>query len=200
MTIKNSLLVVLSMITLLSSCGEDSSNQGDTYFAQERFEDATAAYDSFLASNPRNVKALYNRGRAHEELGNIEKAEEDFKRAYELDNTNVQVMMSLSNLYQRQKNHTNALLYADYAVEQPGAPAMAYFLKARALHQLGNTDEALIEYSAAIKNDGEFAQAYYYRGLLKLGTQKVKGGCEDINLALTMNFTPAQAAKDKYCN
>lgn len=200
MKIKNSIIVVLSIITLISACGEDTSNQGDTYFAQERYEDAVAAYDSFLAANPRNVKALYNRGRAHEELGNFEKAEDDFKRAYELDNNNVQVLMSLSNLYQKQKNHSSALLYADYAVELPGAPAMAYFLKARALHQLGNTDEAMREYSAAIKNDSEFAQAYYYRGLLKLGTKKVKGGCEDINLALKMNFTPAQAAKDKYCS
>jgi len=184
----------------MASCGEPAKDQGDTHFARGNYEAAVAAYDDYLASNPRNVKSLYNRGRAHEELGNIEEAESDFKKAYELDNQNVQVLMSLSNLYQKQKNHSVALLYADYAVELPGAPAMAYFLKARALHQLGNTDEALREYSAAIKNDSEFAQAYYYRGLLKLGTKQLKGGCTDISQALSMNYTPAQAAKDKYCN
>lgn len=200
MNFQKSILVVLSIVTILSACGEPPSDQGDNHFARGDYEAAVVAYDNYLDSNPRNVKSLYNRGRAHEELGNIEEAESDFKKAYELDNQNVQVLMSLSNLYQKQKNHTSALLYADYAVELPGAPAMAYFLKARALHQLGNTDEALIEYSAAIKNDPEFAQAYYYRGLLKLGTKQIKGGCGDINLALSMNYTPAQAAKDKYCN
>jgi len=200
MNFKKNILVVLSIITILSACGEASGDKGDTHFARGNYEAAVEAYDNYLASNPRNVKSLYNRGRAHEELGNIEEAESDFKKAYELDNQNVQVLMSLSNLYQKQKNHSSALLYADYAVELPGAPAMAYFLKARALHQLGNTDEALREYSAAIKNDSEFAQAYYYRGLLKLGTKQIKGGCGDINLAVSMNFTPAQAAKEKYCN
>ena len=200
MNLKNSVLILLSFITLLASCGTEPTNRGDAHYAQGNYEEAVAAYDSFIESNPRNVHAVYNRGRAHEELGDFEKAERDFQRAYELDPKNAQVLMSLSNLYQKQKEHMKALLYADYAVELPGAPAMAYFLKARALHQLGNTDEALREYSAAIKNDSEFAQAYYYRGLLKLGTKKVKGGCEDLNLALAMDYTPAQAAKDKYCN
>jgi len=200
MNFKKSILIIFGAVTLLAACGEDASERGDTYYASGQYEEAVAAYDDYLQSSPRNVKALYNRGRAHEELGNYEQAEADFKRALEHDSKNVQVMMSLSNLFQKQKNHSGALLYADYATEVSGAPAMAFFLKARALHQLGNTEEAMNEYNIAIKRDKNFAQAYHYRGMLKLGTQNKRGGCDDLKQAVAMNHAPAQSALEKYCN
>ncbi|MBS9525770.1 tetratricopeptide repeat protein [Litoribacter ruber] len=200
MNFKKSIIIMFGAATLMFACGQDDSEQGDSYYAQGQYEQAVSSYDSYLEKSPRNVKALYNRGRAHEELGNLEQAEADFKKALEHDSKNVQVMMSLSNLYQKQKNHSAALLYADYATETSGAPAMANFLKARALHQLGNTDEALQEYSAAIKADKGFAQAYHYRGVLKLGTKNKRGGCDDLKQAVSMGYAPAQSALDKYCN
>lgn len=190
---------LIGILLVFGSCSQGGSNKGDELFSQGKYEEAIAAYDSFLASKPRNVKALYNRGRSYEELGDFSKAEKDFLAALNEDSKNIQLLLSLSNIYQKQKNHTSALLYADYAVEVPGAPAMAYFMKGRALHQIGNIQEALREYSAAIKMDKDFGQAYYYRGMLKIATDKKKSGCEDINLAIRLNFTTAQEAADKYC-
>jgi tetratricopeptide (TPR) repeat protein len=186
-------------ILFLVSCSGGNSNKGDELFSKGDFEAAIVAYDDFLSSKPRNVKALYNRGRANEELGNFEKAEKDFLLALEQDPKNTQVLLSLSNIYQKQKKHNNALLYAEYAVEIPGAPAMAYFMKGRALHQLGNTIEAFKEYSAAIKMDKDFGMAYYYRGMLKIATDRKKSGCDDIRVAIKLNFTEAQEVLDKYC-
>ncbi|AFL85340.1 tetratricopeptide repeat protein [Belliella baltica DSM 15883] len=188
----------LFVFLLLISC-QSSSNEGDDLFAAGKYEEAIKAYDEFLSTNPRNIKALYNRGRSYEELENFEQAEKDFITALDNDSKNVQVMLSLSNLFQKQKNHSSALLYADRAVEIPGAPSMAYFMKARALHQLGNTDEALKEYSAAIKMDTDFGQAYYNRGLLKLATNKKTSGCEDLTMAMKLNYEAAAEAKEKYC-
>jgi tetratricopeptide (TPR) repeat protein len=197
---KNSIFLFAFMILLsFHSCTEESSNDGDKFFAQGEHEKAIQAYDRFLSNNPKNVKGLYNRGRAHEELGNLEAAEKDFLTALEQDNTNVQVMLSLSNVYQKQKNHNSALLYAEYAVERPGAPAMAYFLKARALHQLGNVQEAMREYTAAIKMDREFGQALYYRGILNFATDKKRAACADFEAARRQNYDLAQEAINKYC-
>lgn len=198
MKFKFQILFSLFLPLLLISC-QSSSNEGDDLFAREKYEEAIKAYDKFLSTNPRNVKALYNRGRSYEELGSFELAEKDFITALDNDNKNVQVMLSLSNLFQKQKNHSSALLYADKAVETPGAPAMAYFMKARALHQLGNADEALKEYSAAIKMKTDFGQAYYNRGLLKLATNKKTSGCEDLTIAVKLNYSAASEAKEKYC-
>lgn len=199
MNLKSQIILSLFVILIVWSCNS-SSNSGDDLFAIGKYEEAITAYDNFISTNPKNVKALYNRGRSHEEIGNYEKAEKDFILALANDSKNVHVMLSLSNLFQKQKNHSSALLYADRAVETPGAPAMAYFMKARALHQLGNTIEALKDYSAAIKMDKDFGQAYYNRGLLKLATKKKKSGCEDLTLAVKLNYDQAIEAKEKYCN
>ncbi|MCH6200644.1 tetratricopeptide repeat protein [Aquiflexum sp. LQ15W] len=184
---------------MLSSCSENTSKKGDSLFGQEKYQEAISEYDKILKNNPKYLKGLYNRGRAYEELGEFKNAEKDFLAAFAIDRKNTQVMMSLSNIYQKQKNHTSALLYADYAVQVPGAPSMAYFLKGRALHQIGNTGEAMKEYSAAIQMDKNFGQAYYYRGMLKFATDKKKSGCEDIKAALKLDFQEAQLALEKYC-
>lgn len=189
----------LISITFLFSCSGGESNKGDDLFNQGAYEEAILAYDNFLASKPKNVKALYNRGRSYEELGQFEQAERDFLAALEIDKKNFQVLLSLSNLYQKQKKHNNALLYADYAVEIPGAPAMAYFMKGRALHQIGNTNEAYKDYSTAIKMDKNFDLAYYYRGMLKIATDRKKSGCDDLRAAVKLNYKEAQEALDKYC-
>lgn len=199
MKVKHWVFASLIGILSLSSCSENISNKGDNLFTEEKYEEAVKEYDNVLKTNPKYLKGLYNRGRSYEELGDIKKAEKDFLAAYAIDGKNTQVMMSLSNIYQKQKNHTSALLFADYAVQVPGAPAMAFFLKGRALHQIGNTGEAMKEYSTAIKMDKNFGQAYYYRGMLKIATDKKKSGCEDIRAAIKLGHEEAQVAMDKYC-
>jgi tetratricopeptide (TPR) repeat protein len=186
-------------LMFLVSCSGGKSIKGDELFSKGDYEAAIAAYDDFLSTKPRNVKALYNRGRAQEELGNFQKAEKDFLLALEQDSKNTQVLLSLSNVYQKQKKHNNALLYAEYAVEIPGAPAMAYFMKGRALHQIGNTNEAYKEYSTAIKMDKDFGMAYYYRGMLKIATDRKKSGCDDLKAAIKLNYREAQEVLEKYC-
>lgn len=199
MKFKENLIYSLCLLLVWVSCGEDRSNQGDTYFGKGQYEEAIQAYNRVLENNPTNVKALYNRGRSYEEVGNLDEAEKDFKSALNEDNKNIQVLLSLSNLYQKKKQHEMALQYADYAVEIPGAPAMAYFLKGRAYHQLGNTKNALTEYNAAIKMDPESGQTYYYRGMLKLATNNKSGGCKDLNLAAGLDHAQAKSAMEQHC-
>ena len=193
-------LAVSIVVLGLGACNQENSNEGDEFFTQEEYEKAIVSYDKFLSSNPTNVRALYNRGRSYEELGKLQLAEKDFLAALNQDTKNIHLLLSLSNLYQKLKNHNSALLYADYAVEVPGAPAMAYFMKARALHQLGNVQEALREYNAAIKMDKDFAQAFYYRGMLYRATDKKTAACSDFNTAISMNHEAARIALEDYCN
>jgi tetratricopeptide (TPR) repeat protein len=190
---------IIAIGIFASACQSGGSDEAEKHFQRGNYQAAVDIYDQKLASKPRDVKALYNRGRALEELGELEEAEQSLIKALELDSRNIQILMTISNFYQKQKNYSKALLYADQAVELPGAPAMAYFLKGRALHQLGNADEALKDYSTAIKLNDDFARAYYYRGMLKLATNKKKSACEDLKAADRLDFELAQKAIQQYC-
>ncbi|MEX2569186.1 MAG: tetratricopeptide repeat protein [Cyclobacteriaceae bacterium] len=198
----NLLKTILAYVLILAfafSCGESSSSEGDTYYNNEQYEEAIIAYAKYLENKPKNFKALYNKGRAHEELSEFKKAEESFKAALKLDPKNIQVLLSLSNLKQKQKDPGLALMYADNAVEISGAPALAYFMKARSMHLLGNVEEAMREYNVALKMNPKFGQAYYYRGMLNAATDKTTQACADFRKAEANGYEDANDAVEKYC-
>ncbi|GAB3664320.1 hypothetical protein GCM10028791_39940 [Echinicola sediminis] len=199
MEYRKSVLALLLAAGLLGGCGSQGGSEGDTLFEQGKYEEAVSSYSERLSTKPKDVDALYSRGRAYEELGDLEKAKKDFEAGIKLDPKNIQLLLSLSNLYQKEDNFERSLLYAEYAVEVPGAPATAYFMKGRALHQMGQTDEALKEYGTAIKMDEKYGQAFYYRGVLKYATNKEKSACADFRAASSLNYKLADQAIEKYC-
>ncbi len=189
--------VLLSTVFL--ACSNSGKNAGDAHFNKGEYAEAVDVYSQNLKFKPNDVTMLYNRGRAHEEQGSFDSAKVDFEKALELEPTNFQVLLSLSNLHYSQKNYAKALLYANRAEEIPGAPALASFLKARALQQLGNPEDALKAYENAIKLDKEFGQAYFNRGLLKIALKRTRSACEDFQLASSLEYPGASDALKKYC-
>ncbi|WP_339864786.1 tetratricopeptide repeat protein [uncultured Algoriphagus sp.] len=192
-------IIALFISVSLWSCSEKKTSSGDVYFNKGEYEKAALEYSEDLKYKPNDVRMLYNRGRANEEQGNYEDAKADYEKALEVDPNNFQVLLSLANVHYNEKNYTNALLYADQAAEISGAPAMASFMKARALQQLGKPDEALKAYGNAISLDKEFGQAYYNRGLLKVAMKKLGASCEDFQLAKALEYPGADEAYAKYC-
>lgn|SRR5690606_14157729 len=199
MKVRTKVFSILVPLVVFISCSENGSTQGDQFFAKQQYQEAIDAYSEVVAKNAKNANVLYKRGRAYEELGDLEGAERDYKTAYDLDSRNIQVLMSLSNIYQKRKDNEMALQYASYATEIPGAPAMAFLLKGRAYHLLGNTDNAMAEYNTAIKIDDEFGQAYYYRGMLRRAIKQNQRACSDFKLAASLNYAQADQALETYC-
>ena len=194
-------LVLVPIIagTLFFSCTDQKSSRADQYFEKQEYDLAVQAYSEELESKPNDVKLLYNRGRAYQEQGNAKFAQTDFEAAIKQDPSNSQVLLSLSTVQLDQKNFESALLYATKAEEIPGAPAMASFLKGRALHQLGMTEDALKAYGNAIQLNRDFGQAYFNRGLLKLALERKKQACEDFKLAMSLEYPGAEESFRKYC-
>lgn len=183
----------------LFSCSEQKSNPADRYFESGDYQQAVESYTANLKNRPSDVNIIYNRGRAYQEMGKLLEAQADFETAINLDPTNFQVLLSLATIQLEQKSYASALLYATKAEEIPGAPAMASFLKGRALHQLGMPEDALKAYGSAIQIDKEFGQAYYNRGLLKIALERTKQACEDFKLASALEYPGASEAFQKYC-
>lgn len=181
------------------ACSEVKRNPADTYFEKGEYELAVQTYTEDLKFKPTDVKMLYNRGRAFQEMGNFSDARTDFESALSQDPKNSQVLLSLASLQLQEKNYSSALLYATKAEEIPGAPAMASLLKGKALHQMGLTEEALRAYGNAIQLDKNFGQAYLSRGMLKVALEKKKAACDDFRLAVGLGYPGAQEMLEKYC-
>lgn len=192
-------LLVPVLAATMWACSESKKNSADRHFEKGEFELAVQTYTKDLKLKPTDVRTLYNRGRAYQELGKLDDAKSDYESALNQDPNNFQVLLSLSYVQLEEKNYASALLYATKAQEIPGAPAMASFLKGRALHQLGLPDEALKAYGNAIQIDKDFGQAYFNRGMLKVAMKKNKQACEDFKLAKVLEYPGAQDLFNKYC-
>lgn len=192
-------LIVSVFAGTIWSCDESTKNPGDGYFEKAEYESAVQTYTDDLKLSPTDITLLYNRGRAFQEMGELNKARLDFESALAYDPNNFQVLLSLSTVQLEEKNYASALLYATKAEEISGAPAMASFLKGRALHQLGLPEDALKAYGRAIQIDKKFGQAYLNRGLLKVALDRNKQACEDFKLASVLDYPGAKEAIDKYC-
>ncbi|WP_332912612.1 tetratricopeptide repeat protein [Algoriphagus boritolerans] len=153
---------------------KQKKDPADVYFERAEYERAVQTYTENLNLKPTDVTLLYNRGRAFQEMGDLNKAKIDFESALAYDPNNFQILLSLAAVQLEEKNYASALLYATKAEEIAGAPAMASFLKGRALHQLGLPEDALKAYGNAIQIDKEFGQAYLNRGLLKVALDRKK--------------------------
>jgi tetratricopeptide (TPR) repeat protein len=58
---------------------------------------------------------------------------------------------------------------------------------------------AIADYTLAIKNDPNFAEAYYARALTNITRKQNGGGCDDLKKAIELGHDRAQALFDKYC-
>jgi tetratricopeptide (TPR) repeat protein len=192
-------LIVTVFAGSIWACTETKKDPADTYFERGNYELAAQKYTESLKLKPTDVILLYNRGRAFQEMGELNKARVDFESALAYDPNNFQILLSLSAVQLEEKNFASALLYATKAEEISGAPAMASFLKARALHQLGLPEDALKAYGTAIQVDKDFGQAYFNRGLLKVALNRNKQACEDFKLASVLEYPGGTEAFQKYC-
>jgi tetratricopeptide (TPR) repeat protein len=191
--------LVLSIV-ILFSCGDSKTTDGDAFFSKGQYKEAIDAYNKHLESNSSDVKTLYNRGRAYQELKMIDLAEADFTSVLKSDDKNVSAYLSLSKLYYDQANYNKAVLWADQALSVSESSAQAHFLAARSRHQLGYVDAARESYTMAIKIDPNFGEAYLYRGALKIHLGRTKDACEDFRKAEALEVAEASAIRKKYCN
>src|SRR5699024_8459024 len=108
MCLRSSLLGLL-FLCIVVGCGNSGDSEGDTYFARGEYEKAVQAYSEYIAITPSHVKSIYNRGRAYEELGQLDDARADYERVLKIDPKNQNAYLSVGQLYYNEGDFDNAL-------------------------------------------------------------------------------------------
>lgn len=113
------------------------------------FYQAVEYYDLYLAAEPDDYKAIYNRGLSHRYLGHNEEALADYTRALELEPDFLFARINRGNVYVDLRLFESALTDYDLALEQGQVP-LAMLGRGDALRGLGRYDEALAEYMSLL--------------------------------------------------
>lgn len=194
----NSFLAII-LIAVLSSCGSALTTEADALFRDGKYREAITAYDEYLTTNPKDIKSLYNRGRAYEEIGDRKSGKDDFIRVLDLDGENLNANLSMGQYWYVEKDYNKAIAFFDKVIAVDGRESMAYLLKGRCLHQKSKFQEAKRNYDLAIDFDRNNAEAFLYRGALKIVFNQKAGACSDLNRALALGAEEAKAAIAKHC-
>jgi tetratricopeptide (TPR) repeat protein len=65
---------------------------------------------------------------------------------------------------------------------------------------IGNYKESINDFSKAIEDNGNFAEAFYNRGLIHILLNETVSGCEDLSRAGELGILDAYKVMKRYCN
>ncbi len=194
----NYLLLVLFFMA--SSCSKSSeSDLADQYFKQGNYNKAITSYNAFLKLDPENIKSIYNRGRAYEELGKFDEAVSDYQSVLKIDPVNVNANLSIGKNFYREKEYDKASLFFDKVTKSDSENYVAHFFRGRALSKMGLLKEALESYNNAININKDYGDAYFSRATLYRYLKNNKKACNDFKLAKALGIKEAKTAIDRYC-
>ena len=106
------------------------------------FEEAALAYEKFLEFEPNSPNALFSLGSAYQQLGHMDKAEENYKKAYTLDSS-FNLTFKLAELYFQQNKIDLALEYTNKAIQMNKNSAPAFNLQGVIYNQLKRYPDAV---------------------------------------------------------
>jgi tetratricopeptide (TPR) repeat protein len=193
------IVAVLFLFFYLRNCINDSTNEGNAYFESENYTKALELYNEYLLLHPQHLKTLYNRGRCYEAMGKYNLAADDYKEVLVRDTHNTRALLSLAQCYYKKKHYEWAENFCDKVIMIDDQNYLAHYFKARAYHKIGQFDDALDGYNAAIDINPDFGFAYFQRSSLMLSVGLRPYGCYDLRMADSLNVKGAKEALLKYC-
>lgn len=137
------------------------------------WRDGVTLYEATLSLAPTSVRALTNLGEAYQRLGQLDRAEEAYRRALALDPGAGTPHNNLGNLYRGQHRPQEAVAELRQALALNPSDAAAHNNLGLALGDLGRPEEARQEFEAALRINPGYAAAhsnlgnhYFRRGQL----------------------------------
>ena len=95
----NRIIGLLAIVVLIVACSSKRSKEGDEFFNTQQYQEAINAYNDYLEAKPNELKIVYKRGRAFEELGNDKKALADYQFIISKDAENADAHLSLGGYF-----------------------------------------------------------------------------------------------------
>lgn len=142
---------------------------------------------------------VYNRGRCYAAIGKYKLAADDYEHVLDIDKYNVSALISLAQCYYHEEKYEWAANLCDKAVMLDDQNYLAHYYKGRAYHKMGDFNNAIDGYNAAIGINPDFGYAYFQRSSLLLSIGLRPFGCYDLKTADSLKVKGAKEALLKYC-
>jgi len=173
------------------------SNAAELY-NDKKYKEAASLY---LSVTPATVDTMIGAASSYQELGDIDKAIEYYKKALELKPLDSDIAYYIAVLYGQKEDYANAKTYLgkSIAFNKNNTQAMEYLKSidemdrgnllndAISKYENNKYDESLQELNTYISKDDKSAHAYYYRGMIYDSKEKHKEAIQDFEKAYSIN-------------
>lgn len=144
------------------------SNLGNTWFKNQRYEDAIHLYKRSLAFPYSYPFIHYNLAVAYEKVGQVDKAIEAYKASITRHNDNTLAYTNLGTIYHKQGLYDMAIeAYKQALTNNPYFP-LSHNNLGNTYERIGDSEKALAEYREALKIDDTYADAHNNLGAVYL--------------------------------
>jgi tetratricopeptide (TPR) repeat protein len=154
------------------SAADKAFLKGNKLFAEQKFDEAAAAYGEAIGLDPANWAYRLNLGLAHKKAGRTEAALAEFRKAVELNPESYSANKETGESLAKADQFAEAKpFYEKAAGLSPDDPDAHYNLGV-CLVNVGESEAALPRFQKAVELKSDYADAYYQMGTILIGQNK----------------------------
>ncbi|MDH5742026.1 MAG: tetratricopeptide repeat protein [Candidatus Aminicenantes bacterium] len=194
------IVITLKKIIKVDTSGIQSADlsliqQANDLFNEGKYDEALSLLQEFLTNNPTASPTYINIGDCYKEMGEYEKAEEQYNLALEAAKTDEEIgveitakaMAGIGDIYLRQGKFESAQSYFEQSIELlPDNEILAYNVG-----EIYFANQKLVEaiqyYGIAIQIKPDWSPPYYRRGLVYLNKTDYQSAKEDFQKFLEID-------------
>ncbi|MEP6924080.1 MAG: tetratricopeptide repeat protein [Pyrinomonadaceae bacterium] len=187
-----SLLAIFLLVFLTVSAAAQIANCGNLDYAC-----LIAAYTKQISTNPNDIEAYYERGRAFMSNENFDQAIADFSHYISMNPAKKEYLADGYNNRATCYKHKNSLdmAIADYnkAIQLVPTNPLYYDNRGNVYSEKKSFDQAIADFSSAISSKPEYSTAYVGRGHAYMGKNDYPSAFADFTKAIQINPDEAEA-------
>ncbi len=155
------------------------NRRGALYMEQKRYVEAEQDFDMAIKCDSNYLLSFFNRALVYSSTHRPMKALSDFDHVIRLDSTSSLTYFNRAMLRTQIGDYNRALEDYDKVALYSPNNVLVYYNRAGVHAQLGSLHKALKDYTSAIELYPDFANAYIYRGRIKMYLNDPKGARRD---------------------
>lgn len=185
-------IVVTSVPTVTGT--ESLLQQADTYYFDDRFDEALNIYNQVLIVESNSVAAYTGRGNVFRLTDKLNEAFDEYSKALAIDPAYAPAYRGRGLLFiYNYKELTKGLADFNEAIRLDPDYALAYYSRGSYYYDQGNLAAALADYNKAIDLGQPNSWVYYNRAILYKKQDNLEAALADFNKAIELNPQNADA-------
>ena len=155
------------------------NRRGGLHLQQEQYKEAEADFNKAIECDSAYLLSYFNRALVYNATNRPMQALADFDKVIQLDSTNSLTYFNRAMLRTQIGDYNRALEDYDKVALYSPNNVLVYYNRASVYAQLGQIEKAVADYTSAIELYPDFANAYTYRGRLKMLLRDPEGARKD---------------------